>query len=272
MPELPEVETTRRGIEPHILAKRIIRITARTPRLRWPIPKRQLNLNLLDQHFFAVERRGKYILLRAESGTLILHLGMSGSLRITSLKKSPDKHDHLDIQFEDDTILRLHDPRKFGAALWTTKDPLQHKLLSKLGPEPLDETFTGTHLHDCCRKRKQAIKKIIMNSHIVVGVGNIYASEALFLAGIRPGIAAGRISKTRFDGLARNIKNVLRNSIQQGGTTLQDFTGSDGKPGYFSQHLNVYNRSGEPCTQCGTLIKQITQGQRSTYYCPLCQH
>jgi formamidopyrimidine-DNA glycosylase len=272
MPELPEVETTRKGIEPHILTKRIVQIIARTPRLRWLIPKRQLNLKLLGQQFFAVERRGKYLLLKAKSGTLILHLGMSGSLRITSPENPPDKHDHLDVQFEDDTVLRLHDPRKFGAALWTTKDPLQHKLLNRLGPEPLDETFTGEYLHQCGRKRKQAIKQMIMNSHIVVGVGNIYASEALFLAGIRPGIAAGRISMTRYHELTKNIKQVLRDSIQQGGTTLRDFLASDGQPGYFSQHLNVYNRAGDPCAKCGTQIKQIKQGQRSTYYCPTCQH
>lgn len=272
MPELPEVETTRRGIEPSILNKRIVKIIARTPCLRWPIPKRQLGLQLVGQEFFAVDRRGKYLLLKTEPGTLILHLGMSGSLRITSPENLPDKHDHLDILFEDDTVLRLHDPRKFGAALWTTKDPLQHKLLCKLGPEPFSKAFNGRHLYHCGHKRKQAVKQMIMNGHIVVGVGNIYASEALFLAGIRPGIAAGRITMARYDRLAQNIKKVLRDATRKGGTTLRNFLASDGRPGYFGQHLNVYNRAGEPCNQCRTPIKKIKQGQRSTYYCPSCQY
>ena len=272
MPELPEVETTRRGIEPHILGKCICKIIVRTPSLRWPIPKRQLDRQLCKHEILAVERRGKYLLLRARPGTLILHLGMSGSLRITSPEILPDKHDHLDIVFEDDVVLRLHDPRRFGAALWTTKDPLKHKLLKDLGPEPFDEQFTGEYLFQHSRKRKQAIKQFIMDSHTVVGVGNIYASEALFLAGIRPGIAAGRINLARYIILAQEIKKLLKDAIKQGGTTLRDFLASDGKPGYFSQHLNVYGRTGEPCYQCENLIKQIKQGQRSTYYCPVCQH
>lgn len=272
MPELPEVETTRRGIEPHILNKRIIQITARTPRLRWPIPKRQLRQQLCNQIIDAVERRGKYLLLRTSAGTLILHLGMSGNLRITSPSCQPGNHDHLDIKFEDDVILRLHDPRKFGAALWTTQDPLKHKLLKKLGPEPIGEMFHGHYLHQCTRNRKQAVKNIIMNSHIVVGIGNIYASEALYLAGIRPGIAAGRISLARYELLVKAIKKVLQDAIKQGGTTLRDFLASDGQPGYFGQYLNVYNRAGKPCNRCGTAIKQTRHRQRSTYYCPDCQH
>lgn len=271
MPELPEVETTRRGIEPHILGNCIHKIIVRTPRLRWPIPKRQLDQQLRNQKILAVERRGKYLLLKARPGTLILHLGMSGSLRITSPEILPDKHDHLDIVFEDGVVLRLHDPRRFGAVLWITKDPLKHKLLKDLGPEPFDKQFSGEYLFDRARKRKLAIKQFIMNSHTVVGVGNIYASEALFLAGIRPGIAAGRISLARYTILAGKIKKVLNEAIRKGGTTLRDFLSSDGKPGYFSQHLNVYGRSGQPCYHCGNLIKQIKQGQRSTYYCPDCQ-
>ncbi|MCK4951283.1 MAG: bifunctional DNA-formamidopyrimidine glycosylase/DNA-(apurinic or apyrimidinic site) lyase [Gammaproteobacteria bacterium] len=272
MPELPEVETTRRGIEPHILGRRIRKVIARTPSLRWPIPKRLLNQHMCGQKILAVERRGKYLLLRTKPGTLILHLGMSGSLRITSPEILPDKHDHLDILFEGGVVLRLHDPRRFGAALWTAKDPLKHKLLKDLGPEPFDEQFTGEYLFQRSRKRKQAIKQFIMDGHTVVGVGNIYASEALFLAGIRPGIAAGRTSLARYTILTKIINKLLNDAIKQGGTTLRDFLTSDGKPGYFSQHLNVYSRSGEPCHQCNSLIKQIRQGQRSTYYCPACQH
>ena len=271
MPELPEVETTLRGIEPHILGRRILKIIVRTPSLRWPIPKRQLDQHLCKQKILAVERRGKYLLLRTRPGTLILHLGMSGSLRITSPEILPDKHDQLDILFEDSIVLRLHDPRRFGAALWTAKDPLKHKLLKDLGPEPLDTEFNPQYLWQAARKRKVSIKQFIMDSHNVVGVGNIYASESLFRAGIHPRRAAGKVSLENYTLLVRAIKTVIKAAIKQGGTTLRDFTGGDGKPGYFQQRLNVYGRKGEPCRKCAKPISHCVMGQRATYYCTACQ-
>lgn len=271
MPELPEVETSRRGIEPHLLNQTITEVLIRNPKLRWPIPK-TLKKKLEGKTIQAINRRGKYILIKFDKGNLILHLGMSGSLRITDPETAFRKHDHFALTISNNKQLRLHDPRRFGAALWQTGDPLKHKLLAKLGPEPLSEAFNTDYLYKTCRNRKASIKQHIMNSQIVVGVGNIYASEALFLAGIHPKRAAGRISKKRIEKLVASIKQILNASIKQGGTTLRDFLREDGQPGYFKQQLNVYGKKGEPCPECENLIKQITQGQRSTYYCPYCQH
>ena len=270
MPELPEVETTRRGVEPHILDKKITNVIVRERRLRWPVPV-SLKKKLLGQKIINVERRAKYLLLYVEQGCVILHLGMSGSLRCLTDKSAPGKHDHVDIIFSPDTTLRLRDPRRFGSLHWTEDDPLEHKLLKHLGPEPLSKDFTGEYLHKLSSKRSQAVKTFIMDSRIVVGVGNIYASEALFLAGVNPKKAAGKISKERYIKLATAIKKVLNRAIKKGGTTLQDFVNEQGEPGYFRIELKVYDREGEPCKKCKAPIKQVRQGQRSTFYCSVCQ-
>ncbi|WP_455200183.1 bifunctional DNA-formamidopyrimidine glycosylase/DNA-(apurinic or apyrimidinic site) lyase [Kaarinaea lacus] len=270
MPELPEVETTRRGIASHITKHPVKSVIVRQRQLRWPIPA-NLNKKLVGQKFHYVMRRGKYLLLSTQTGTLIIHLGMSGSLRVVAHDTPVEKHDHVDILFVNGTLLRYRDPRRFGAILWTSRDALQHKLLKELGVEPLAEEFTGDYLYDISRNRKLAIKQFIMDSHIVVGVGNIYANEALFLAGIRPTIAANRISQARMLKLVNAIKSVLSNAIKDGGTTLRDFTRGDGRPGYFRQKLNVYGLAGQPCPICKTSIKLIRQGQRASYYCPHCQ-
>ena len=270
MPELPEVETTRRGIESHILGNTLARVIVHNHSLRWPVP-RNLNKALAGLKVESLTRRGKYLLLGFPCGTVIIHLGMSGSLRVVSCDTTRNKHDHVEFVFQDTQCLRLRDPRRFGAVLFTTADPLHHKLLAHLGPEPLQRTFTGKYLYEHARGRKVAVKLFIMNSVIVVGVGNIYANEALFLAGIHPKRLAGRLSAERYDRLAKAIKKVLRAAIKSGGTTLRDFTAEDGRPGYFQQKLNVYGKAGKPCPVCGSSIKHITLGQRATYYCPHCQ-
>jgi len=270
MPELPEVETTRRGIEPHILGNTLTRVRVHNSSLRWPVP-RNLNKALAGLRVESLTRRGKYLLLGFPAGSVIIHLGMSGSLRIVNCDTSLNKHDHVEFVFQNGMCLRLRDPRRFGAVLYTRKDPLQHKLLANLGPEPLQRAFSGHHLYAHSRGKKVAIKLFIMNSKIVVGVGNIYANEALFLAGIHPKRVAGRISAERYDQLVQAIKKVLRAAIKSGGTTLRDFTAEDGRPGYFQQKLNVYGKAGEPCPVCRTLIKHITRGQRATYFGPHCQ-
>ncbi len=270
MPELPEVETTRRGIAPHVEGRRVADVIVRQPKLRWPIP-RGLKKSLVGKRLERVERRAKYLLLRFSHGTLIIHLGMSGSLRIVAASESPGKHDHFDLVMEDGRALRLTDPRRFGAVLWERGPLDEHELIAHLGPEPLSDAFDGERLWHKSRGRKQAVKAFIMDGKVVVGVGNIYASESLYLAGINPKTPAGRISHERYDRLAAAIKQVLTEAIKQGGTTLRDFVGGDGKPGYFAQQLNVYGREGEPCHQCGTAIRSIRQGQRATYYCPHCQ-
>lgn len=270
MPELPEVETTRRGIAPHIEGGVVTEVVLRRRKLRYPVPPRLL-VDLPGNVIESVERRGKYLLLRTEAGTVIIHLGMSGNLRLVDIATPVEKHDHVDIVIDGERALRFHDPRRFGAVLWSSGDPLQHELLSALGPEPLEGSFDGGYLFERSRKRKQAIKQFIMDSHTVVGVGNIYASESLFLAGIKPQLAAGKVSLVRYEKLVAAIQKVLRAAIEQGGTTLRDFVDGEGKPGYFQQQLNVYGREGEPCHQCGTAIKQLRQGQRATYYCPCCQ-
>jgi len=270
MPELPEVETSRRGIEPHILGKTITNIEIRQHKLRWPIPK---NLSSLatGQKIRAVCRRAKYIYLKLDNGNIIIHLGMSGSLRICNKDSVAEKHDHIDICTSNNKVLRLRDPRKFGCVLWSAGDINQHKLIKSLGPEPLDDAFTADYLHTKASKRSCSIKSFIMNSHMVVGVGNIYASESLFKAGINPKRKSGNISLLRLANLVDAIKTTLLESIEQGGTTLKDFTGEDGQPGYFAQKLLVYGRAGEDCSVCGKPIKQFTQQQRTTFYCSKCQ-
>ena len=270
MPELPEVETTRRGIEPHCRQRCIKKIIVRDRRLRWPVTA-SLEKQAQGAVIESIQRRAKYLLLYTTQGNLIIHLGMSGSLRILDHHTPAAKHDHIDIILDDGQALRFRDPRRFGSVLWTRKDPLQHPRLTDLGPEPLSEDFNTDALHKRAKGRKQAIKTFIMDSRSVVGVGNIYACESLFMSGIHPNTAAGKISAKRMDKLVSSIKTVLATAIEQGGTTLKDFTGSDGQPGYFAQSLNVYGREGEACLQCKRPVRRITQGQRSTFYCPGCQ-
>ncbi|WP_415896845.1 bifunctional DNA-formamidopyrimidine glycosylase/DNA-(apurinic or apyrimidinic site) lyase [Neptuniibacter sp. QD57_21] len=269
MPELPEVETTCRGISPHVNQQKVTRLLIRNPNLRWPIPD-FLADEVEGQVIESVGRRGKYILLKISTGEVMVHLGMSGSLRIVEQDEPVLKHDHVDFCFGSGKALRLTDPRRFGSVLW---QPLNehHELLYKLGPEPLCEQFDAKHLHAICAGRKAAIKQVIMDSKVVVGVGNIYATEALFLSGIDPRRAAGNISYERLACLVENIKKVLAAAIEQGGTTLKDFVGGDGKPGYFKQKLNVYGRKGEPCVQCMAPLTEVRLGQRSTVFCKHCQ-
>ncbi len=269
MPELPEVETTLRGISPYLLHKRIKSVEVRQSQLRWPVPDALSNINNLK--VTGLERRGKYIVAQTNRGAIIIHLGMSGSLRIQDQPFEIRKHDHVIFDLGNSVFMVYHDPRRFGTILWTTKAAALHPLLSKLGPEPLSDDFDGALLFTQSRKKKVAVKNFIMNSHIVVGVGNIYASEALFHSGIRPGKAAGRVTAAAYDLLAANIKTVLSESIKSGGTTLRDFVNSKGEPGYFQQTLSVYGREGKPCRQCRGVIKQRTIGQRSTFYCAACQ-
>ncbi|UVO18362.1 bifunctional DNA-formamidopyrimidine glycosylase/DNA-(apurinic or apyrimidinic site) lyase [Stutzerimonas stutzeri] len=269
MPELPEVETTRRGIAPHLVGQRVSRVIVRERRLRWPIPE-DLDVRLSGQRIEAVERRAKYLLIRFEAGTLIAHLGMSGSLRLVEGALPPAKHEHVDLLLESGQALRYTDPRRFGALLWSD-DPLNHVLLASLGPEPLSEAFDGERLFQLSRGRSMAVKPFIMDNAVVVGVGNIYASEALFAAGIDPRRPAGGISRARYLKLADEIKRILALAIERGGTTLRDFVGGDGKPGYFQQELFVYGRSGEFCKHCGTTLREVRLGQRASVYCSRCQ-
>jgi len=271
MPELPEVETTRRGIRPHLIGQTIRTAVVREPRLRWPVPA-DLPEALARLAIRAVERRGKYILIGTDCGTLIVHLGMSGSLRIIAPDSAPRKHDHLDLILANGICLRFHDPRRFGCVVWTEGDPFLHPLLAELGPEPLGEHFDAPYLHGKARGRSTAVKSFIMDSRIVVGVGNIYANEALFRAGIDPRRQAGRIALTRYEKLAVSIRAVLSEAIEQGGTTLRDFVNENGNPGYFQQTLRVYGRTGLPCRRCGEPVRTQRLGQRSTYWCPSCQH
>lgn len=270
MPELPEVETTRRGIEPHVLRHRVARVNVRQPQLRWPVSP-DLQHALQGDSFSSVGRRGKYLLLGTARGTLLVHLGMSGSLRILPADTPAGKHDHVDIEFDNHTLLRFTDPRRFGSFLWVAGAPVRHKLLNGLGPEPLSDEFQGDYLYRRSRGRKVPVKAFVMDSKIVVGVGNIYANEALFAAGISPLRAAGRISLQRYRRLATEIKAVLARAISAGGTTLRDFTNSQGNPGYFKQSLNVYGRAGQDCRRCGARLREVRLGGRSTVYCLHCQ-
>lgn len=270
MPELPEVETTRSGIEPHIKNQKVKQVIIRQPKLRWPIPA-SLKNKLPGHNIEEVCRRGKYLLLSSSAGTVIIHLGMSGSLRILKTPSPPRKHDHVDFILTSGDVLRYTDPRRFGCILWEENDPTQHPLLAKLGPEPLLDEFDSEYLYSMSRKRKAPIKTFVMDSHVVVGVGNIYANEALFMAGISPKRAAGAISKARYGKLVEAIKTVLAKAIQVGGTTLKDFTGSNGDPGYFKQSLQVYGRGKLPCNNCQKNLTEIRIGQRTTVYCSNCQ-
>ncbi|MFQ3334026.1 MAG: formamidopyrimidine-DNA glycosylase [Woeseiaceae bacterium] len=269
MPELPEVETTRLGIIPWVLSKKITDVQIREPRLRWPIPAK-IKDHLVNKNILFVKRRAKYLLLETINGSAIIHLGMSGSLRIIKDSEPAGKHDHFDIIFSDGLALRYRDPRRFGSFLWSI-DPLSHPLLIKLGPEPLENLFTGNYLWNKAYKRKVSIKQFIMNAQIVVGVGNIYASESLFMAGINPKRQAGRVSKIRMEKLVASIKKILLQAIEAGGTTLQDFHTTDGGDGYFKAKLNAYDRRGKPCLFCSSAISMIVIGQRSTFYCKNCQ-
>lgn len=270
MPELPEVETTRRGIEPHILNNKIKTIILRRENLRWPIPV-EIKNTFASQRIQQLTRRSKYLLLQAKPGTLILHLGMSGSLRIVEHNTPVNKHDHVDIIFTHGICLRFTDPRRFGCLLWTAADPLQHPLLKSLGVEPLSKLFNVDYLFQQTRKRNVSIKQLLMNSHIVVGIGNIYANEALFAAGIRPIKIAKKLTKAQCKLLVLSVKTILRHAIKAGGTTINDFRQSDGKPGYFQQKLLVYKCSGKNCSRCQNLIKHKVIGGRSSFYCLKCQ-
>lgn len=270
MPELPEVETTRRGIQPFIEGKRIKQVIVRDRRLRWPVIDEFESL-LSGQRIRSVSRRGKYLVFDIGSGYFMLHLGMSGVLCVVDGKTALKAHDHIDIIFSKNVILRYNDPRRFGSAHWISTDPNQHFLLEKLGPEPLSAAFSAQHLFEKAARKRIAVKNFIMDSHVVVGVGNIYANEALFLAGIKPTVPASKVSLARYEKLTIAIKEVLKAAIKQGGTTLKDFKGSDGKPGYFKQALKVYGRAGEPCYSCQSPLQEIRLGQRATVYCTRCQ-
>lgn len=275
MPELPEVETTLRGIRPHLEGRRIEQLLVREPRLRQPIPD-QMPRQVAGQTIGRLSRRGKYLLIALERGSLLVHLGMSGSLRIVPTGAPFQRHDHLELTLAGGHALRYHDPRRFGIFVWEPDPPERlltaHPLLRDLGPEPLDEIFSGDHLYAASRSRRGAVKSFVMDASVVVGVGNIYASESLFLAGIHPARASNRIGLDRYRRLADLIRQVLRASIDQGGTTLRDFVNESGNPGYFAQSLRVYGRAGDPCRVCGTRIRQQRIGQRSSFYCPHCQH
>ena len=270
MPELPEVETTRRGIEPHVVGRRIHRLVVHDRRLRWPVDAKLAEL-VGGSAIRRAGRRAKYLLLETDAGTLILHLGMSGSLRVLPVATPRIAHDHVDIELDSGVTLRFNDPRRFGSLLFTAGDPALHPLLEALAPEPLESGFDAAYLFENTRRRKVAIKQLIMNARIVVGVGNIYASEALFRARIRPRRQARSLKHDEVVRLTRAVRTVLRMAIRVGGTTLRDYVNAEGNPGYFRQKLYVYERNGQPCRVCETPVKQFTQGQRSTYYCASCQ-
>ena len=270
MPELPEVETTRRGVDPHVVGRKIVALTVHEPRLRWRVPD-SLPAEVAGQRVRQTGRRAKYLLLELESGTLLLHLGMSGSLRVLPAETPRVAHDHFDLLLDSGKTLRFNDPRRFGSLHYTTGKLDEHPLLKKLAPEPLDDKFTADYLWRITRKRKVSIKQLLMNSSRVVGVGNIYASEALFRARIRPTRQARSLKRPEVVKLTRAVRAVLAMAIKVGGTTLRDYVGADGNPGYFKQRLFVYERAKKPCRVCKTPVRQLTQGQRSTYYCPTCQ-
>lgn len=269
MPELPEVETTRRGLEPHLLGRRIERVVLRRDALRWPIPA-EVSARLLGEEITAIRRRAKYLLLDTSAGSALWHLGMSGSLRVLDGDVPVRAHDHVDVALDDGRVLRFNDPRRFGCLLWQA--PCQvHELLQGLGPEPLSDDFDGDHLFALSRGRKAPIKTFLMDQAVVVGVGNIYAAEALFEAGIQPLREAGKVSRQRYARLVDAVKRILAHAITRGGTTLRDFISPDGLPGYFEQELFVYGRGGEPCKRCGTTLREARIGQRASVWCPRCQ-
>ena len=270
VPELPEVETTRRGLAPWLEGRQIAQIVVRESRLRGPVSP-DFARRLPGARVAALDRRAKWLLLRTDRGTALLHLGMTGSFRVLREHRPPAVHDHLDIVTAEGVTVRFNDPRRFGSVLWTEADPELHPLIAPLGPEPLGNDFTAEYLHSRSRRRSIAIKPHIMNAQIVVGVGNIYASEALFRARIHPARAAGRVALSRLEALVTAIRDVLAESIRDGGTTLRDFYDGDGQPGYFYRRLRVYDRAGKPCVECGAPVRQVVLGQRSSYYCPRCQ-
>lgn len=270
MPELPEVETTRRGLEPHVAGRRIVALTVHEPRLRWRVPD-DLPAKLAGQRITGTARRAKYLLIALESGTLLVHLGMSGTLRVLPADTPRVTHDHYDLLLESGRTLRFNDPRRFGSLHYTSDDPREHPLLARLAPEPFDPQFDSEYLWRITRRRKASVKQVLMNSRLVVGVGNIYASEALFRARLRPQRRAQSLSRADAKRLARAVRAVLAMAIKVGGTTLRDYVGADGAPGYFRQKLYVYERAGKDCRVCGAVIRQLTQQGRSTYYCPSCQ-
>lgn len=270
MPELPEVETTRRGLAPHLEGVTVNRVIVRQARLRWPVST-DIEIRVPGAHLQRLQRRGKYLLFEFEAGTALWHLGMSGSLRLVSADLPATKHDHVDWVFANGLALRFNDPRRFGALLWTDDPPHDHVLLRHLGPEPLTDDFTGAYLYRHSRGRSKPAKTWLMDSRTVVGVGNIYANEALFRAGIHPNTSAGKLSQAKCERLVACIRSVLSDAIESGGTTLRDFVGGDGKPGYFAQSLKVYGRGGKPCLQCSKLLTEKRLGQRTTVYCVKCQ-
>lgn len=270
MPELPEVETTLRGLAPHLTGQRVANVIIYQPQLRWPISQNLPTL-LRGKTILSLLRRAKYILIEFSHGTLLLHLGMSGSLRILPANTPPEKHDHFDLVLANSQLMRLRDPRRFGAVLWHEGNIEEHPLLCKLGPEPLSREFNTAYLYQATRGKKTAIKLAIMDNQVVVGVGNIYANEALFRAGIRPQRETGKLDKEDCSRLVTHIKATLRAAIKLGGSTLRDFVNSSGEPGYFQQTYWVYGRAGEPCKKCNATIRQMRQGQRSSFYCPRCQ-
>ncbi|CAN5345506.1 bifunctional DNA-formamidopyrimidine glycosylase/DNA-(apurinic or apyrimidinic site) lyase [soil metagenome] len=270
MPELPEVETTRRGIEPRLRERVVTSVQVREWRLRWRVPHRIVK-ELPGQRIERVRRRAKYLLIDTAAGSALLHLGMSGSLRVVPAGTPAGPHDHIDINLDSTDCLRLTDPRRFGCLLWTRGDPLAHPLLAPLGPEPLDAAFDGAYLRGRARRRRVAIKPFLMDSRIVVGIGNIYANEALFRGGVHPGRAAGRISLARLERLTHAVREVLLDALRAGGTTLRDYVDGAGSPGWFAQSLHVYGREGRPCPRCGAPVRAATLGQRSTYWCARCQ-
>jgi formamidopyrimidine-DNA glycosylase len=274
MPELPEVETTCRGIQPYVQAAVIDALVVRNGRLRWLVDQERMNQELKGQRVRTLTRRGKYLLLWLDTGVLLLHLGMSGSLRILDSQVAFGKHDHIDLRFEKGLVLRYNDPRRFGAFVWHSfTDGLveNHSLLAHLGPEPLLTDFTGDYLYKRSRGHQLPVKSFIMDAKVVVGIGNIYANEALFAAGIHPLKSAARLSRPKAEKLVVEIKSILTRAINRGGTTLRDFVGGDGKPGYFAQELNVYGRGGEPCRHCAKPLTERRLQNRTTVFCTLCQ-
>ena len=269
MPELPEVETTRRGIAPHLTGRIVRELVVRQRALRWPVPK-ALAAHLRGQRIASVERRAKYLLLHTEPGAVIVHLGMSGSLRVLAPDVALRTHDHVDLVLDSGRLLRFNDPRRFGCWLWQPAGRT-HELLRDLGPEPLGDAFDGDYLFARSRGRRGPVKNFLMDQGIVVGVGNIYAAEALFRAGIAPQRAAGRVSRERYVALAGHVRDILAHAIARGGTTLRDFISPDGLPGYFEQELAVYGREGEPCRSCGSNLRAVRLGARQSVYCPSCQ-